>query len=416
MVVCAIAPQGRLLVFPGRAGATRMGLAVVILMATAATVLAEPRSVAVIDISGGAGNQVAESLSAAVSRHPGLRGIADPSVAAALVGPLNDEAAAALDNANRELSGARDAVARFAHEDAIARARLGIRLLLETTPSRETAQVLADLLFVEGTAHLGGRDELNARRVFALVHGLDPARRLDPVRFAPELIEFFAGAAIPDPARGTVSVEGEGFVWVDGAAVGAAPALVSVASGIHLVAVYSNELLARGERVDVAAGQAATVRVPAAPAPLAVSVARTRRLLATTADATTRGGAMVRIADLTRTSNALIVALTDGRLTVQPWSRQAPGFGLVSAVDPETLDTDALLAPLAPRLAATVVTRPLPPAATRPAERAWWQKRWVQASVVGGIVITTVTLLALGSSDPGMRAVDPPLGFLGESP
>ncbi|MEZ4368261.1 MAG: hypothetical protein R2939_18580 [Kofleriaceae bacterium] len=365
------------------------------------------RTVAIVELGGGEDSaRLANALAAAVARARGLAGVGDPAVAAARVGARPEEDAAAIAAAGRALAGAQEHLARFEANAAIAQAQLGASQLLTVAPTPTTTLLLTELAFTEGLAQLAAPGGGDAREALGLAHALQPERVLDPAVFAPEVIAAYRDAASPR-GTGAISVEGDGTVWIDGRARGRAPLLVAADAGAHVVVVYGPERLPRGARIRVPADGVAAVPIAAAPAPLAVQVARARRTLIAAPDQAARAAAVGKIAALSGATDALVLARNgSGALTVQRWRDRAPGFGPIEPVDGR--DPAELLAPLLPPpdpVDPTPVPPPPPPATP------WWRRRSVQAAIAGAVIAVALTSVALSAGDDTMRPLDPEQGF-----
>ncbi len=359
---------------------------------------ATPARIAVIDIRGdGVGGELAQELAVALGKQAGVTSIADPAIAAALVGPIVEEDTRAIADASRALQASRDELARFERASAVAQAALGQRLLFDTAPSPATTALLADLAFAEGVAELSEpSDRERAGAAFALVHRLVPGRTLDPARYLPEIVTAFAAAAAAPAGRATLAITGDGTLWLDGRAVGPSPATVSVAPGDHVAIAFGPGRLARGARISVPVDGLAQINLPAAPASRQVQTVRARRALIGAPDAATRATAMVALARLIGATAAVLVT-RDGRgeLATQLWRNQAPGFGQVRTALPGPGRAEEVLTPLVPPPPVVVVRPPLPPRPPVPAGPPWYRRRWAMASMAGGALAALATTIVL---------------------
>lgn len=237
---------------------------------------ATPAPIAVIDIRGdGVGGELAQELAVALGKQAGVTSIADPAIAAALVGPIVEEDTRAIADASRALQASRDELARFERASAVAQAALGQRLLFDTAPSPATTALLADLAFAEGVAELSEpSDRERAGAAFALVHRLVPGRTLDPARYLPEIVTAFAAAAAAPAGRATLAITGDGTLWLDGRAVGPSPGHRQRRPGQSRGDRVGPGRLARGARISVPVDGLAQINLPAAPASRRVQTVR----------------------------------------------------------------------------------------------------------------------------------------------
>ncbi len=120
---------------------------------------------------------------------------------------------------------------------------------------------LAEALLLAGCARLVAGDEAAARSAFARVVSLDPGRELDPVNFAPRLVDLYAAVRQEVLTAGLGSLEittddpGAG-VWVDGRRVGVTPVAVEgLPVGSHQVLVVGAGGYRRSGLVNVRGGE-----------------------------------------------------------------------------------------------------------------------------------------------------------------
>ncbi len=358
-----------------------------------------PRKVAVLDAGSGAdASRLATALAAAVARESSLDGITEPGLSAALLGPLPDEDSATIATATRSLAAAQERLTTFEPDAAVAQAQLGISQLLTVTPSATSGVLLAELAFTEGLARLASGAPDAAMAPLALAHTLAPGRALDPAHYVPEVIATYEAARVPTGAPGAITVEGHGAVWLDGAAVATAPATVPASAGSHVVVLVGADRLPRGARVDVVAGGVRVVSVADAPASAELQLARARRDAVQAPDAAARGAALDRIAGMTGASDVLVVTGDDAALQLL---RYRTGQELPP---PEPVGARSATQLLAPMVPAKPVDKPKFPVPVEPPP--WWQKRWVQASVLGGVVAVVATAVILTSGTASMRPLN----------
>jgi hypothetical protein len=128
------------------------------------------------------------------------------------------------------------------------------------------------------------------------------------------------------------------------------------------------------------------------PAREEVRIARARRILAQLPDdAIARAGAMHQLAELLAVHDAVLIwkRKDDGKLLVQTWRDRAPGFTALREHAGEPAGD--LLAPLAPPRPPEPEHAVAPPIRLpKEDEPAWYTRRWVQASVAGGVAVTVI--------------------------
>lgn len=390
---------------PGGARATASTAKDTALPSGIALVTLDRRPVAIIDLTGDEGAAtVGRALAERLVRHAVLAPLADPETAAALIGAQRQDDQQALDSARRALADANDALARFELAVAAARAQAGWAELHDVEPTAAAIALYADLAFVHGQAKLADSDGPAARSSFLLTQRLDPDRVLDPARYLPDVIAAYRQARRGGGGRMQIEVRGQGIAYVDGVEIGAAPLAVEVATGPHLVQLYGPTRLARGARVEITPTSSNVVVLPEARAPPATIMNRARRALAAAPDATARAGAMAGLARLAGVGDAILLTRGAAGLTAQVWRDRAPGFGPLHPLtddDPEKLGD--LLAELAPEM-------PGPPPSLQPIQPdetpRWYQRRWVQASMVTGAVAVLAAAVVLSTVDFGEGSVE----------
>lgn len=139
-------------------------------------------------------------------------------------------------------------------------------------------EVYADASLRLGVAllHLGQRDA--AARALRLAHALDPARPVTASEFTPDAVDAFAAAVAATPPAVEVRIDAlaGAEVAIDGAVVGAAPLVVTVASGPHVVVVRHPRYLPWGQAIELGAATP-LVSIELSPDRAAAAVAATRR-------------------------------------------------------------------------------------------------------------------------------------------
>jgi hypothetical protein len=350
---------------------------------------AERRTVAVVDLAGDPrALTVAAGLGDALIDHNGLQPLGDPSVAAALLGPIAEEDSARLQAAERARGDALDLLAQFDVAAAASRALAGQAELLDVGPSPAALALYADLAFALGQARLADRQPQAAAAAFALTHRLAPGRKLELARYLPEVVQAFEAAVTPPAGRGAIEIRGHGRIWLDGREVGVAPLTQDAPVGSHLVQLAGDDRLARGAAVEVAVGASAVVELPDAPAPLALQAARDRRAVQQAGDPAARAAAIGRLAARIGVGDVVLVARDGDALVIQTWRDRAPGLSRPRELGSAT--ALELLEPLAPPVH-RIVIEPLPPVVLpSPPPPPWFRQPWVQGSVVAGVVAAAV--------------------------
>lgn len=376
-----------------------------------------PRAIAVIEATAAPSTdaeatEVAAALEAQLQREADLILVVSDR-RAALRGAIPDDSRAPLTEARAALADVRDVLARFDHGAAVAAADAAIARAVDVAPGEELLAVIADLALARGLALLGDGAAPDARASFALVHRLSPGRTLDPARYLPEVVAAFdAARATGDPATLDVAADDGAEVWVDGARIGPAPAVIQLAPGLHCVTVTGERLVARGQLVDVPhAG--ATVTLDAAEAAPAVVLHRLRaRLVAATGDVE-RAVVVAEILRLVGGQDAIVVARDDaGALVARIYSGRAGTLGDARpAKDATPVDLIKPLRPLKVPVRGGGDDRPpvTPPIDTPPA---WYERRWVQVSIGGTVVAGVVASVVYAMTRPqGASELDGQLVF-----
>jgi hypothetical protein len=348
--------------------------------------------VAVIDLTASApAKQLATELYRILLTHHALIPLGVVSFADALQGDFEDEDARYLAAARHAKQNADEYLAQLDDGNAQREARAGMEALARVQPTAEMLGLYADLAFAYGQAQIGLRKPNEASLAFQLAHRLDPARRLDPTRYPPAIVQAYA-AAVNKPAIATkLEVRGEGRVWIDGVELGPAGIVFDAREGWHLVQLTGAERETRGMLVTVP--HVAPLAIPPAPATDELKVRRARIALVRARDPAERASAMKRLAQLVGVGDAVLIAHDrDGNLTVQTWRDREPGFSRPIAFREQApVDVLTPLAPARPDVDDTpdLFPDPEPPAVTK----RWHQKNWVRASIVGGILASTVGAL-----------------------
>lgn len=366
------------------------------------------RPLAIIDVVGTPQSQaLANTLSAALLSNAQLAPVSDANLAAALVGPLEDVEDAPLATATRALVEAEQSLGTFETSVAIARATSAMTELQRADPTAAHLAVYAELAFVCGRAALTDKNPAQASRWFALTARLAPTFTPDRGRYVSNVIAAYDNARRPDAVLVPLSITGNGEIVVDGIVLGPAPMTIPVTPGPHLVHLVSPEHVPVSAQIDAVA-PTATLQLTALVAPPQIVVARLRRVLQTAPDATGRGAAITKMAKLAGVHDAVVISRDSaGDLALTTWRDQAPGFATperATRTTPERIfariaPPPALTDPFGPR-------GPIGPMLPRPTSERWYQKRWVQASVVGGVLLSAAGIALAISATPDRRELN----------
>lgn len=354
------------------------------------------RPVAVIDLSGTEpATQLANDFYKALLNHDDLQPLGSPELIAALQGAFNDEDASHLAAARRRKAETEEYLAQLDDHNAARAARLGMEELAFVHPTPEMLGLYADLAFAYGQAQLGLRKPNDASLAFQLAQRLDPARRPDPTRYLPHVVEAYHAAANKPSVPAKLEVRGDGRVWIDGMELGPADKTFDTSEGLHLVQLTGAARETRGEQVIVP--HAGPVAIAPAPATEALKVRRARIALARARDASERASAMKRIAKLLGVGDAVLIAKVDGKLTVQTWRDREPGFSARIGYDGQP--PIAFLVPLAPPKLEDLRPEPEPVLPPIVVEKRWYQKNWVRASIATGVIAGVVSAILYARRD-----------------
>lgn len=375
-------------------------------LAIAHTADAARRPVAVIDLTASQpATQLANDLYKALLNHADLQPLGSPEFIAALQGDFGDEDASHLAEARRRVGEAEEYLAQLDDQNAARSARIGMEALALVQPNPEMLGIYAELAFAYGQAQLGLRKPNDASLAFQLAHRLDPARRPDPTRYQPNVVEAYLAAANKQGIAAKLEIKGEGRVWIDGIEQGPAGKTYNTVEGLHLVQLTGPERETRGEQVLVP--HAAPLSIIPAPATEALKVRRARIALSRARDASQRAAAMKRLAGLLGVGDAVLIANVDGKLTVQTWRDREPGFtARIAANRQPAIDFLTPLAP--PRL---IITREPEPELPPIPEKRWHQKNWVRASIVGGVLVGVVSAILYANRDKFMPPFNQEIQF-----
>jgi hypothetical protein len=370
------------------------------------------RQVAIIDLVGDEeASQLGRAMAAQLVRHRELAPLADPAIASTLIGPIFDEDNAALESARRALADAEDALARFELSVAAARAAAGQAELNNVQPTPAAMALYADLSFVLGQAKHADGDGPSARSSFLLTQRLAPDKSLDPARYLPDVIAAFRQARRSGGGRVSVQIRGQGTAYVDGQSVGAAPLALDLAPGAHVIHLFGPSRLARGTRIEITPTSPAVVVLPDARASLSVIVARGRRAAIAAADPVARTTAVAQLARLIGIGDVVVLARTAGDgLSAQAWRDRPPGAGMIHPASRGDAVAAVLLDLAPPTL--EELSPPPPLVIRKEPPPSWYQRRWVQVSVLGAVAAITTALVISATADEGTVPLDPDTTFL----
>lgn len=354
------------------------------------------RPVAVIDLSATEpATQLANDFYKALLNHGELQPLGNPELIAALQGDFDDEDAPHLAAARRRKAETEEYLAQLDDQNAARSARLGMEELAFVTPTPEMLGLYADLAFAYGQAQLGLRKPNDASLAFQLAHRLDPARRPDPTRYLPHVVEAYHAAANKPSVASKLEVRGEGRVWIDGMELGPAGSTFDTSEGLHLVQLTGASRETRGEQVLVP--HAGPLAIAPAPATEALKVRRARLALARARDTAERATAMKRLATLLGVGDAVLIEQVDGKLAVQTWRDREPGFSARIAYDGQP--PIAFLVPLAPPKLEDLRPEPEPELPPLVVEKRWYQKNWVRASIATSVIAGVVSAILYARRD-----------------
>jgi hypothetical protein len=368
--------------------------------------------VGVIDLLGtDESRDLTERIAKQIRDTPELAPIVDFRVAAALVDPFEDEEKQAIDTARANLSDALEKMGELQLGQATGYADAGQTNLVEkVAPSQITTELLADLAFAEGQIRFARRDQDRnqvalGKKAFAWVHRLSPGRKLDRDAYLDDLVSAFDGAA-KETGSATLVIDADGTIWVDGQEQPAGTREVKVPTGWHWVASTGPDQQPSGRKVDVGDGQRFSVKLQRRTATGGVQVARARRALAAAPDPTARAGAMATIQRIAGLSAAVIVTTGhNGEMAVQLWRDKAPGFGEIrTAKQPWSSEAERALEPLIPKKKVIDNRRDpfnnirIPIGPVDEGEDCWYCKRWVQVTIVAGVIGVIAGSIAISNA------------------
>ncbi len=370
------------------------------------------RQVAVIDLVGDEeAGALGRELAAALVRHDQLVPLTDAAIAAALIGPVFDEDNSAIESARRALADADDAMARFELSVAAARAAAGQAELNNVQPTPAAMALYAELAFVLGRAKLSEGDRPAARSSFLLTQRLAPDFVPDPARYLPDVIDSFRQARRSGGGRVSIQIRGQGTAYLDGQSVGSAPLTIDTTPGAHAVHLFAPNRLSRGTRIEVTPTSPTVVVLPDARASLSVLVARARRAAIAAVDPISLTTAVAQLARSIGVSDVVVISRSpQGALTLQAWRDRPPGAGMIHPAAEGDAVAAALVDLAPPPLE---LTAPIAPRLTdRSPQPVWYQRRWVQASLVTGALDVIATALVINASmGDSTVPLDPDTGF-----
>lgn len=356
---------------------------------------AERRPVAVIDLSGDpATATLAADLNPVLLGHPDLQPIANPSMVVELYGSFRDADQDLFDEALTRKKTAEDQLGRYSFDSAHESALNGQRDLQQAAPTPAVVALYAQLAFVDGQAMLGmPRLAVDAPRVFALAHRLDPAFAPDPARYLPDVVQAFEAAKQRWTGKGALAIAGTGRLYIDGKDHGSAPAEIEVDAGPHVVWLTGGERVTTARPILVEPGRKTKLEIADAPADLRLKVRRARAALRKAPDPAARAAAMRVVAELVGVRDAVLLTSANNKIVVQTWNAgtrdQAPGFSALRELKNEKAAD--LLLPLAPPKPKAEAPDPGPGVKPIVDERPWYRRRPYQVTIGLGIAAALIT-------------------------
>src|SRR6185295_13037572 len=159
---------------------------------------------------------------------------------------------------------AEDALVQYDFQRAEDKATEGQSALTNVTPGPQSIGLYTDLLVALGYAQFYERRPNDTKLAFTLAARLDPARKLDPARYEPALLELFQAAKSTGSGKVSLEVKGTGRIFVDGVELGVAPGTLDVTTGLHLVQLVGGDRETKGLSLNIPAPK--SVEIADAPA------------------------------------------------------------------------------------------------------------------------------------------------------
>lgn len=360
---------------------------------------------------------LANTIGSALVNHRTLGPLEAGAMIGALVGEYLDESSDKMAIAEGTRERAEKALADFVFPVAVSMAQAGHESLHTAVPTTRALAIYADLALILGKAKLGENRPAEANRYFALVHLLNPGRRLDPALHVGQVVQAFE-ASRPSPGQGTgrLVVKGSGNIHVDGKAEGPIKRSFVLAPGLHVVWLSGEDRETVGQQVLIEQGQETAIDLGESPASPRLLVQRVRVRLALHVAGDARDEPMRKLAKLLGVHDAVVIVRRGEQLLVQTWHDNTldrtvlVGFsGLRIAQGEKPAD---LLKPLAP----PPMLRPTGPLAVRRDElpRPWYRQRRYQAAVAAGVLAVVVgSVLISDALRDSFVDVDPNTSFVG---
>jgi len=372
------------------------------------------RPVAVIALADDAKTeQFANTIGSALVNHDTLGPLEQGSMIGALIGEFLDENRDQIASAQVARVRAEGALANFVFPVAISMAQTGHESLHTVRPTTGSNGLYADLALLQGIAYLGQGKQAEAVGFFGLVHRLSPGRRLDPALYLPAVVQAFEAARSVRARPAQLVIKGQGQqLWLDGNEQKGTVWSFDVPEGLHVVWLAGPERETVGRQVHVTAGQQNVLDLGDAPAPQKLKVQRVRHKLSQTTTEVERAERMRRLAALLGVHDAVLIKIADGKLLVQTWHDRAEGelrAGFSAWRLAEGEDPFDLLRPLVPPV------RPSPERPRRPrtADRPWYRRRGIQASIAVGVLGAVVgSVMFARSRGDGEIGLDHDVTFL----
>ncbi len=371
---------------------------------------AGPRRVVVVDAAAdqAVGERAAALLRERLSELSALDPIPSGDLARALEQPLPDHPRndIRLDEAQLAVSRARELLARFSYDQALAELSRAEGVVLESAPERRSRLILSQINFLAGRALLDRGDRERAMVAFREVRRLDPAQKeLDPALYLDEVVSAFAAAGTPLPATSEVELSttyDRATVYVDGEPLPAGTRTTTLEPGLHYFTASYPDHRPVGRRLVLEPDTKTELKLRLIPEDSEERARSLRRrlLAAASPDYLNAARAAVTLAGV---DAAAIVRSDDGRALAAVFDARSDTLGEWRPVQPDP--GDELFAPLLPH---PVIEPPQPPIQfpehpLPPPEPPWYRKRWGKVAIIGGsgVALTVIGLLARSLASGG---------------
>ncbi len=392
--------------------AVRMGALLLFVAAMAAfapPANAAKRRVVVVNAAADqqAGSAAASELRKALTASEKLTPVPTGELARALETPLSETNAAdaRFEQATKIFESAREALARFAYDDALSQLEQAEQTLLRTAPEPRVVALLARVNFEAARTYISQGNRERAVAAFRAVRNLEPQRTaLDPALYLDEVVSAYDEAGKPLEASAEIvfsTTYDTATLFVDGRPLEAGARSAKVTPGIHYVSATLADYRPNGRRVVLAQGENLAVKLRQVPEDVDERARALRHALLS--------GPRNESAFLDAGRSAVALARVDAAILL----REAAGMRQVVAAvyDARTdeigkwlpVDSAGMSAILEPLLPRARDTRPpdivFPPPKPKPTP--WYEKRWGQAVILGssGVALTLLGLIATSMND-----------------